>query len=192
MTPVARLRQAQQAAHIALLTTPLYLVTMLSQVVNAWNSKRVGERRWHMTVPLVLGGVSLMCASAAVFARCAPQLTNNTSCTLHQQTLACQWIIALTFPLSLLAAAQRRHADVRSHHARPAICGCIIAGYAGCVSPKEQNDSPAFLTALVAGNLMHSGSVSAQGHPGLLRPPWLCSRLPRAYRGWRRPRGIQW
>ena len=68
MIPFARLRQAQQAAHIALLTTPLYLVTMLSQVVNAWNSKRVGERRWHMTVPLVLGGVSLMCASTAVFA----------------------------------------------------------------------------------------------------------------------------
>ena len=55
-------RQARQASRIALITLALYFVTMASQVVTAWNSKRTNERRWHMTVPLLLGSAGLMCA----------------------------------------------------------------------------------------------------------------------------------
>jgi len=73
LTPRARRRrQARQASRIALITLALYLVTMLAQVITAWSSKRANERRWHMTVPLVLGGVALMCARLAC---CAPWVT---------------------------------------------------------------------------------------------------------------------
>lgn len=58
----AAARQARQASRIALITLALYFVTMASQVVTAWNSKRTNERRWHMTVPLLLGSAGLMCA----------------------------------------------------------------------------------------------------------------------------------
>ena len=60
----AAVRQARQASRIALITLALYFVTMASQVVTAWNSKRTNERRWHMTVPLLLGAAGLMCAPA--------------------------------------------------------------------------------------------------------------------------------
>ena len=61
-TCAAAARQARQASRIALITLALYFVTMASQVVTAWNSKRTNERRWHMTVPLLLGAAGLMCA----------------------------------------------------------------------------------------------------------------------------------
>ncbi|KAK9837411.1 hypothetical protein WJX81_000610 [Elliptochloris bilobata] len=59
---------ARQASRIALITLALYFATMVSQVVTAWNSKRTNERRWHMTIPLLLGGVALM-ATEVAFAR---------------------------------------------------------------------------------------------------------------------------
>jgi MFS transporter, ACS family, tartrate transporter len=55
----------QSDLNVTLLASLPYMAGFLTQQLNGWHSDRIGERRWHAAVPVLLSGVGLLLAIAS-------------------------------------------------------------------------------------------------------------------------------
>jgi cyanate permease len=116
------------AFHIGLLSAIPWVFATVAMFVNAFHSRRTGERRWHAAIPALVAGISLMASAATA---------GNLAVSLFFLTLSASGIVALipiffTFPASILSgtAAAAGIAMITSIGSLSGILGAFITSLA--------------------------------------------------------------